>query len=236
MEEANRENMAHNAFGTRMKFSEMPPESINVDPINPYYECLREDAIAAVPSDAKRVLSVGCAAGKTEEVLIKKGIEVVGVELNPEAARIARQRGLTILEGDVSEIDVGFAGKFYDFIIYADILEHLPDPVAVLKRHVQYLKPGGSVHVSIPNFRHYSVLWELFVRGHVRYKDAGILDRTHLRMTTRKMAIEWLRTCGLKLIAVEHIFGRRRYKLLSRVFCNMIDDFIAPQITVTGKK
>jgi hypothetical protein len=50
------------------------------------------------------------------------------------------------------------------------------------------------------------------------------------------MAIEWLRTCGLKVLAVEYIFWQRRFRLLSIVFFNMINDFIAPQVIVTGKK
>ena len=214
----------------------MPPESINTDHISPYYEWFRKDAIDAVPAFAKRVLSVGCAAGKTEEVLVKRGIEVVGVELNPEDAKIARERGLTVLEGDASEIDVNINGQFYDCVIYADVLEHLPDPVAVLKRHVEYLKPGGIVYVSVPNFRHYSVFWELFVKGHVRYKDAGILDRTHLRMTTRKMVLEWFDQVGLRVLSCTYGIWGRRSRLISTCLLGLAREFIAHQIVLIGRK
>jgi SAM-dependent methyltransferase len=61
-----------------------------------YYDWVRPDVLAAVPPDAKTVLSVGCAAGRTEAELVKRGMKVVGVEINPDAAKIARQRGLTI--------------------------------------------------------------------------------------------------------------------------------------------
>ena len=159
--------------------------NIHSDPdrISKYYEMFRNDVLPIIPDSAKCVLSVGCAAGITEAELVKRGIKVVGVEINHEAAIIARQRGITVLEGDASEIDVGIVDKLYDCIIYADILEHLPDPVSVLKRHVQSLKAGGTVYISVPNFRHYSIFWQLFARGHIRYRDAGILDRTHLRIT-----------------------------------------------------
>lgn len=201
-----------------------------------YYEYFRKDVLSAIPSTAKRVLSVGCAAGKTEEVLIKKGIEVIGVELNPKAAEIARQRGLVVLEGDVSEINISIPGKLYDCIIYADILEHLPDPVAVMKRHIKHLKPGGIVYVSIPNFRHYSVFWELFVRGHVRYKEAGILDRTHLRMTTRKMVVQWFDQADIKLVRRKYINNRKKAKLIAACFLWLAQEFTAVQIGVIGKK
>lgn len=87
---------------------------------------------------------------------------------------IARERGLIVLEGDVSTIDVGQASEFFDCLIYADVLEHLPDPVAVLRRHVEGLQNNGTVIISVPNFRHYSVLWQLFIPGPVHYKDTGI--------------------------------------------------------------
>lgn len=204
--------------------------------ISSYYEYCRRDVIAAVPSSAKSVLSVGCAAGVTEAELVKCGIKVVGVEINPEAAKIARQRGLTILEGDVSGIDVNTNDELYDCIIYADILEHLLDPVAVLKRHVEYLKPGGIVYVSIPNFRHYSVFWEQFVKGHVNYKDAGILDRTHLRITTRKMVLAWFEQAGLELVKWKYITNRKKAKLISACFLWLAQEFTAVQIGVIGKK
>ncbi len=228
--------MAHNAFGSKMKFSEMPIDSTNTDCISPYYEWLQGDAIAAVPSTARRVLSVGCAAGRTEEVLIKKGIEVVGVELNPKAAEIARERGLTVLEGDASEIDVAIPGALYDCIIYADVLEHLPDPLVVLKRHLKSLKPGGIVYITIPNFRHYSIFWQLFVRGRIRYEEAGILDSTHLRMTTRKMVLDWFDQVGLGVMSCSYSIWRRRYKLLSACLFGLAREFIAPQIVLIARK
>jgi len=214
----------------------MPKDIVNGGDISPYYEWFRKDVIAAVPPTAKCVLSVGCAAGLTEAELVKRGIKVVGIELNPEAAAIARQRGLIILEGDVSEIDISAGSDYYDCLIYADILEHLPDPVAVLKRHIKYLKTNGIVYVSIPNFRHYSVFWELFVRGHVRYKDAGVLDRTHLRITTRKMVLEWFQQTDLELLRFHYSIPGRRNRLISACLFGLTREFIATQIGLVGQK
>jgi len=214
----------------------MLTNSNDVGCITPYYDQFREAVIEAVPSDAKYVLSVGCAAGKTEEVLVKKGIVVVGVELDPKAAEIARQRGLIVLEGDASTIDVDIDGGLYDCIIYADVLEHLQDPVAVLERHMKSLRLGGIVYITVPNFRHYSVFWQLFVRGHIKYVDAGILDRTHLKITTRKMVLEWFEQVGLKCISCNYGIWGRRYKLLSACLFGLAREFIAHQIVLTGKK
>lgn len=214
----------------------MLTDSVNTEHISPYFEQFRRSAIAAVPSTAKCVLSVGCGGGKTEAELVKRGIKVVGVEINHEAAAIARRCGLIVLEGDASEVDVAIADEFYDCIIYADILEHLPDPVAVLKRHIKSLKAGGTVYVSVPNFRHWSVFWQLFVRGHVHYKDAGILDHTHLRITTRKIVLEWFEQVGLGLCSCTYIIYRRRDKLISALLLGLAREFIASQIVLVGRK
>ncbi len=214
----------------------MSTDSVNTEHISPYFEQFRRDVVAAVPSTAKCVLSVGCATGRTEAELVKRGIKVVGVEINHKAATIARQRGLTILEGDVSVVDISQVGKSFDCLIYADILEHLPDPVSVLKRHIKSLKPGGIVYVSIPNFRHYSVLWQLFILGHIRYKDAGILDRTHLRITTRKMVLDWFDQLSLRLCSCTYIIYRRRDKLISALLLRLALEFMASQVCLVGRK
>lgn len=161
----------------------------------------------------------------------------MGVEINPDAAKIARQRRLTVLlEGDASNINVNIGYEPYDYIIYADILEHLPDPVSVLKRHVQSLKAGGTVYVSVPNFRHYSVFWQLFIRGRIRYQDAGVLDRTHLRFTTRKMVIEWFDQAGLDISSYRYDIPGRRNRLISACLLGLAREFIATQIVLIGRK
>jgi len=208
----------------------------SVCPLDQYYEWFRKEVYDAIPGSARRVLSVGCAGGLTEAQLVKRGIDVIGVEMNHEAAELARHRGLTVLEGDAATMDVTMDGCLYDCLVYADVLEHLVDPVAVLKRHVKSLAVGGIVFVSIPNFRHYSVFWELFLRGRVHYRDAGILDRTHLRMTTRKMVQQWFREAGIESVRYKYINNRRRAKLIAALFLGLAQEFTAVQIGVIGKK
>ena len=201
-----------------------------------YYNLLRTDILEIIPPNISSLLSVGCATGRTEFELIKRGIDVFGIEYNLEAAKVARQRGITIIEGDASSVDVGFFQRDFDFIVYADILEHLYDPVSVLRRHIFYLKPGGKIYISVPNFRHYSVLWELFVRGRIDYTDAGILDKTHIRMTTRKMVLAWLNEVGLSNVNLNYIIHSRRYRFLSACLWGLAREFIASQIGVVADK
>jgi 2-polyprenyl-3-methyl-5-hydroxy-6-metoxy-1,4-benzoquinol methylase len=206
------------------------------DSSSTYFKWFREEVFAAIPADAKCILSVGCAAGVTEAELVRRGIKVVGIEINPHAAKLARDHGIIVLEGDASQIDVNVVYAPYDCIIYADILEHLSDPLAVLKRHIKSLKPGGIVYVCVPNFRHYSVFWKLFVQGNVHYMKDGILDRTHLRITTRKMVQEWFQQAGLELVRYRYLIWGRRNRLISQCLFGLAKEFIANQVELIARK
>ena len=201
-----------------------------------YYSHLRHDVYRVIPPDAKRVLSVGCASGRTEAKLVEQGIRVIGIELNPQAAGLARNRGIDVIGGDASNGYVDRGSERFDCIIYADVLEHLKEPVAVLSRHVRSLRSGGTVYITVPNFRHYSVFWELFVRGYITYREAGILDTTHIRITTKKMVLQWLENARLKLLNTRYFIHGRRNRLVSRCMFGLAREFLANQIAITASK
>ena len=202
----------------------------------PYYKHLRTSILEHIPNTVERVLSVGCAEGTTEAELVKQGVKVVGIEIDHSSVVAARGKGLTVHEGNVEEVDISKAGERFDCLIYADILEHLYNPLSVLKRHVALLNPDGLVIISVPNFRHYSVFWKLFVLGQIKYEDAGILDFTHLRITTRKMVLEWFKWAGLEPLLCDKVIFRRREKLISACFLGLARDFLARQILIVGRK
>jgi len=101
---------------------------------------------------------------------------------------------------------------------------------------VKSLKPKGIVYVSVPNFRRYSVFWQLFVRGHVNYVEKGILDRTHLRITTRRMVLERFELAGIDPVKVTFYLARRREKLASACLFGLAKEFIATQIHLVGRR
>ena len=108
--------------------------------------------------------------------------------------------------------------------------------VAVLREHVRLLEFGGTVVISVPNFRYYSVARDLFVRGHVRYTDSGILDRTHLRVTTRRMVEEWLNQVGLTRAAFRYRIAMRRERMLNSMSLGVLSEFLARQVIVVAVK
>ena len=200
-----------------------------------YYSHVRKDILAHVPQGVRRVLSVGCGRGCTEAELVARGIEVTGIELNPEAAKLAALAGIKVICGDASENSAALAASQpFDCLIYADVLEHIQEAESVLREHIKYLAPGSTVIVSVPNFRHYSVFSQLFFAGHVRYTDAGIFDRTHVRMTTRRMIEEWFAGAGLSVKDVDYRINRRRDRCLSTLSFGLLREFVAVQVIIVG--
>src|SRR5262249_26820711 len=121
-----------------------------------YYEDPRPDIQALVVADGRRFLDVGCASGALGLALKKGGAAYVpGIEQYAIAALKARDRLDTLVEGDILSADVPFSGGEFDYIIFADVLEHLPDPEAAIRRFLPYLNPTGRMVVSVPNMRFY---------------------------------------------------------------------------------
>ena len=135
-----------------------------------------------------RVLDVGCGFATTSARIQQLGNEVTGIDSSLEIEKIAGARLSRVVVADVLAADLG--DEQFDVIIFADVLEHLPWPVSAMKRYLRWLKPEGSVIVSLPNVGLWSVrLSHLF--GRWQYEETGVLDRTHLRFFTRKSA-KWL--------------------------------------------
>lgn len=110
------------------------------------------DAVVSVTGSpgSRSLLEIGCGTGQFLQLAQQRGFDVSGVELNAEHAAEARRRtnGGPILCGDfmIESFD-----RQFDVIAMLDLIEHLPDPLAALRRSYELLKPGGHVVVYTPN-------------------------------------------------------------------------------------
>ena len=97
-----------------------------------------------------RVLDVGCATGIFLSILAEKGWEVWGVEPSAECAIEARKKGIKVTGGyfEKSKLPEGF----FDLVVFNHTLEHMEDPVRVLRKAGGLLKEKGRVLVDAPNF------------------------------------------------------------------------------------
>ena len=160
--------------------------------------------VAMMPPGLKTALDVGCSAGGLGYYLKSElGYEeVVGIEYSESSAHMARQVLDDVYVGDAGTIEL--PEKYFhhfDVIVYADVLEHLYDPWAVVSRFKKCLHPDGYILASIPNLKNLFIILNL-VSGRFDYTDLGLLDRTHIRFFTSNTAVEMFTDAGFEMVAL----------------------------------
>ena len=154
-------------------------------------------AVLSVPPGS-RVLDIGAADGSVASALVQRGCTVHAVEVDPASGREAQQHCERVVVADIEELDVRatFDGAGFEAILLLDVLEHLRDPLAVLREVAGLLGERGRVILSVPNVAHAAVKLAL-LGGRFRYTELGLLDRTHLRFFDKPALDQLLADAGL---------------------------------------
>jgi len=161
-------------------------------------------AVASVPAGSN-VLDVGAADGSMARILSQIGCRVWGVEYDPEAARMAQEWCEDVVVGDIEQLDLkGALGRHFDVILFLDILEHLKDPLTVLRGALDLLSDRGHVVISLPNVAHAAMRAQL-LSGHFSYTPTGLLDNTHLRFFDPTSVHQFLRDAGLVVLDEDRV-------------------------------
>lgn len=182
-----------------------------------------------VPLAGAKVLDVGCGGGLLSEALASAGARVTAIDLAPELVRVAqlhaRESGLEIdyRQQAVEILGDAESGSF-DAVTCMEMLEHVPDPGAILDACARLLKPGGRLFVSTLNRTPAAFalaivgaeyVARLLPRGTHRYEDF---------IRPSELA-GWLRDCGLELEDVSGMMyepWRNRARLVSRTGVNYL--------------
>jgi len=172
------------------------------------------------------ILDIGCAKGEMRDLLQGKAIKYVGVEPFLEDYLSAKANGLEVVHSSAENAVKKIKSRF-DFIIFADVLEHLQNPTTILKECHNILNPEGEIVISIPNVAHFSNRLGLLF-GMWNYGERGILDKTHLRFYTKSSFQKEIQDCGFLIkqssstpIPLEALFPRMNeylFKILDFVF------------------
>ena len=147
-----------------------------------------------------KILDVGTADGYLGAVLKQQGHYVVGVEKDEFLAKGAEPYYAKFYLADLETFDFPFRAEF-DFIIFADVLEHLREPEVVLGRSLSCLNSTGQIIVSVPNIANLLIRIMLLF-GKFDYQDRGILDRTHLRFYTLSSFNALLQNAACRVVDV----------------------------------
>ncbi|MCA9301893.1 class I SAM-dependent methyltransferase [Candidatus Nomurabacteria bacterium] len=149
------------------------------------------------------VLDVGCWTGDLGRKLVDaKKCTVDGVDVYPEVLKEAKSSGYRNtycfnLNDPVNELVIDTK---YDFIIFADVLEHILQPGEIVDFFKDRLKENGKIIVSLPNIAF--ILYRLkHLFGNFDYKDVGVMDSTHLRFYTLKTMNKFFEERGLRVVS-----------------------------------
>ena len=115
-----------------------------------------------------RLLDVGCNEGRGLAIFAQNGFAAEGLEINPEAAALARQRGFTVHGQPVEDFAPGAP---YEVVVLSQVLEHAPEPLDMLRRVRECLAPRGELWLACPNAKSLwrRVFGRAWVNWHVPY-------------------------------------------------------------------
>lgn len=148
-----------------------------------YYSGSRSEVASFIPENYSNVLEIGCARGNFRSNL-KADCQYWGVEPTAENAHEAAKHLSVVLHGRYSDVENDLPDNHFDLIICNDVIEHMTDEDEFLLSIRKKLTSKGCLIGSVPNMRYVHALFELLVMKDWRYRDSGILDRTHLRFFT----------------------------------------------------
>jgi 2-polyprenyl-6-hydroxyphenyl methylase/3-demethylubiquinone-9 3-methyltransferase len=162
---------------------------------------------ARVPLAGKQVCDVGCGGGILAESIAKKGATVTGIDLSEKALKVA---DLHSLESGIKvryeliaaeELAAREAGQ-YDVVTCMEMLEHVPDPAAIVQACAKLVKPGGHIFFSTLNRNPKSYLFAIIGAEYI----LGLLPRgTHdyAKFITPAELSSFTRTAGLEAQALK---------------------------------
>lgn len=177
---------------TNYQVSDEILDAMLCDPANP----LRA-IVELVPAGAV-VLDIGAGNGLLGRAFARtgKGVMIDAIEPSTYAAGLIPSCYRRVYTGFVQSFYDEIVAQSYDYVVLADVIEHIADPQPVLESIVAALSPTAKVLVSLPNVGFAGVRIEL-LRGNFEYTDSGLLEKTHLRFFTLPLALELFLRVGL---------------------------------------
>ncbi len=159
-----------------------------------------QQKILEIVGQKKTILEIGSSTGYMTRAFLENGCIVDVVETDPEAVVKLPKAVRKIIHSSIEDSSVYSKLGSYDFIIMADVLEHLVSPEKVLKELSKVALDGTTLLVSLPNVASWVTRKQLFFKGDFEYQESGILDRTHLHFYTVNSLPKVIERNGWKVI------------------------------------
>lgn len=155
-----------------------------------------------------KVLDVGCFTGDFLQILKAQGADVYGLELQGRAVEIANRK----LDGRVFQADIDradFPEMSFDVISLLAVIEHVIDPMHLLSRAQEFLRPGGLLLIQTPNSGSFLArmmrgLWPPYAP----VEHIHLFSRESLTVALRQMGFtEILYEAHWKKLPVDYVFS-----------------------------
>lgn len=143
----------------------------------------QQEIIRLVGAD-KTILEIGSSTGYMTKAFLDNGCIIDVVEPNREAVDKLPKSVRKVFIGSIEDGKIYTQLENYDFIVMADVLEHLVKPEDALKKLSKKVTKETRLIVSIPNIASWVMRKQLFFKGDFEYQDSGLLDSTHLHFYT----------------------------------------------------
>jgi SAM-dependent methyltransferase len=182
-----------------------------------------------LPPDRRRLLDIGSGPGFFLKTAQTRGWDVLGIEPSRQAAAHARELGVPVVEGFFNADSAPGLGRF-DVVHMNNVLEHIPDPIALVTLARDLLNPGGLVCINVPNdFSPLQIAasaaqntrqWWLAPPHHLNYFDFNSLEGL-------------LRRLGLDVVERSTSFPMEAFVMMGD---NYIDDPVLGRASHTKRK
>ena len=187
----------------------------------------RVDVALKLLDQGDRLLDIGCGDGILGYFAKNKYKEVYGLDISDTALKIAKKRGLITKKTNFNAGEIPFGNDYFDAITCLDVIEHVFEPINLIKEIHRVLKEKGSLVISTPNIRYFPHLFSLAIKGKFpkTSNDKEHYDGGHLHYFTFNDVEELLVSYGFKIVGKYGVFGR-----------NIFKEFLSPGIIIKGEK
>lgn len=178
-----------------------------------------------------KVLEFGPANGRMTRYLSEKmecKVDIIEIDEKAglEASKYSNRSFIGPVLGDIENFKwlEELKTDRYDYIIFADVLEHLHIPLEVLKRCNGILKDDGSVIMSVPNIAHNSVIIDL-TNDEFKYSDIGLLDNTHISFFAYKSLKRMIHEAGYRAMNEKAVYSKVGENEIKNNYTSVNKDF-----------
>jgi 2-polyprenyl-3-methyl-5-hydroxy-6-metoxy-1,4-benzoquinol methylase len=185
------------------------------------------ERVVRIIGENKRVLELGPGPGTITKLLSKRSnCRVTALEIDAEAVKKLAPYCERVYQGDLNDPnwpDAVESKERFDAVTATDVLEHLYEPLTVLKAMKGLLNETGCIVVSLPHAGH-SVIHACLLDEDFEYSDIGLLDRTHIRFFGIKNIQRLFENAGLKIVHAEFVVRKPEHTEFAKRWANTPSD------------